>query len=247
MGERQPHVQRHQPGLGAGAQEGKDQDDGRKSAAAGAHVCERVAARAAGQQAEGQQQRERAEARHQDVDVARAGILGIMMVRHHQRPRRQRHELPGGEKAEGIVGQHNEVHAREEQRIEGQHASGRHLVPAVADGEQAGAGAAQVDHHKEECGECIHAKMRAGPRQSHRQSHGLWPTRVEKQVLTAGGQNAEAGEQADAVGHGRGDARSLNQPTENGCTQQDGDAPQCHPNLHSPPSPGTEPLACAAQ
>jgi hypothetical protein len=37
-------------------------------------------------------------------------------------------------------------------------------MAAVADGEQAGAGAAQIDDRKKERGERIHAKMRADPR-----------------------------------------------------------------------------------
>ena len=35
------------------------------------------------------------------------------MVRHHQRPGRQRHELPRDQKAECVVGQHDEIHAGE--------------------------------------------------------------------------------------------------------------------------------------
>ena len=60
-----------------------------------------------------------------------------MVVRHHQRPGGQRHELPGDEEGEGVVGQHDEVHAGEERRIEWQHAPRRFLVLAIADGEQA--------------------------------------------------------------------------------------------------------------
>ena len=57
--------------------------------------------------------------------------------------------------------------------IERQHPAGRRLVPAIADGEQAGAGAAEIHDHQKECGERVHAKMRAGPRQPDRQAHAL--------------------------------------------------------------------------
>ena len=59
-------------------------DGGRESGVA--HLSEGVAAVGTGQQAEGEQQREGAEARHDDIDVAGAQILARGVMRHHQRP-----------------------------------------------------------------------------------------------------------------------------------------------------------------
>ena len=55
-------------------------------------------------------------------------------------------------KREGIVGEHDEVHAGEKRRIERQHALRRFLVTAVAEREQARRGAAEIDHDEEERG-----------------------------------------------------------------------------------------------
>ena len=49
---------------------------------------EGVAAVGADQQTEGEQQRERAEARHDQVDVAGAGVVADLVVRHDQGPGR---------------------------------------------------------------------------------------------------------------------------------------------------------------
>ena len=40
----------------------------------------------AGEKAEGKQQRKRAEARHDEIDITSAEILPHLVVRHHQRP-----------------------------------------------------------------------------------------------------------------------------------------------------------------
>ena len=77
MRERQPDMQRHQAGLRAGADQREDQHQrgepgGRMRRADG---VEGVVAVRAGEQAEGEQQRERAEARHHQIDVAGAQVL----------------------------------------------------------------------------------------------------------------------------------------------------------------------------
>ena len=171
VGQRQPHVQRHQSGLGPGADQHEDQDDAGEGRRGGPDLGEGIAATTAGEQAEGQQQRERAEARHDDVDVTCAPVLGIGVVRHHQRPGRQRHELPGDEEGEGVVSQDDQVHAAEECRIERQHPAGRLLMLAIADGKQAGTGAAEVHHHQKERAERVHAVVRADPRQADGEPH----------------------------------------------------------------------------
>ena len=49
--------------------------------------------------------------------------------------------------------------------------------------------------------------------------------------------NAETGEQANAIHQLPGHARSLQERAQDGRAQQDGHAPQCHPDLHSPRLP----------
>ena len=79
MGERQPDMQRHETRLRAGADQGEDEDERGKSGGgvALADRVEGVSALRPGEQAEGEQQRERAEARHDQIDVAGAHVLGF--------------------------------------------------------------------------------------------------------------------------------------------------------------------------
>ena len=95
------------------------------------------------------------------------------MVRHDQRPRGQRHELPGDQKGEGVVGEHDQIHAGEKGREERQHPFRRSLVAAVTEREEAGAVRAEIDHDQEERRERIEAEMRADPRQPDRQCQAL--------------------------------------------------------------------------
>ena len=61
--------------------------------------------------------------------------------------------------------------------IERQHPAGRFLVRAIADGKQARAGAAEVDHGEKERGERIDAEMGADPWQSEGQPAATLPRR----------------------------------------------------------------------
>ena len=148
MRERQPDVQRHEPGLGAGTEQGEREH--RRGDVAGDGGALRIASNAyppsgPAKQAKGEQQRQRAEARHQQVDVARARVAALPVVRHDQRPRGERHELPGQQERECVVGQHDEIHAGEKGGKERQHATRLRLVPPVAEAVQARRGAAQID------------------------------------------------------------------------------------------------------
>ena len=69
------------------------------------------------------------------------------------------------EEAEGVVGEHHEVHAGEERRIERQHAHGRVLVAAMTEREQARRDSAKIDDHEKEGRKRVHAEMSAEPRQ----------------------------------------------------------------------------------
>src|SRR5581483_9797061 len=134
---------------------------------------EGVVAVVPGEQAEGEKQRQRAQARHQQIDVSGAEVLRLLVMRHHQRPGAKRHELPRNQKAESVVRQHDEIHRRQISRIERQHAMRRLFVPAIAKGVEARRGAADIDHHEEKSGERIDAKMSTQPRKTERQRYGM--------------------------------------------------------------------------
>ncbi|MEY9882092.1 hypothetical protein ABIA43_003626 [Bradyrhizobium sp. USDA 328] len=156
MGERQPSVQRHQAGLGAGAQQHEDHNHaGQRSGRMRGSDRIEIVTGAAREQAEGEQQRQRAETRHQKIDIAGADILDLPVMRHDHRPGGQRHEFPGDQEAEGIVCQHDDIHRCEIGGIERQHASGGVLVLAVTEREQARSDAAEINDDEEEGGQCI--------------------------------------------------------------------------------------------
>ena len=79
------------------------------------------------------------------------------MVGYDQCPRRERHELPGEQEDEGIVGDDHQIHRREKRRDKRQHALRRRFMPAVADRVEAGNGPAQIDDDEEESGQRIEA------------------------------------------------------------------------------------------
>ena len=133
--------------------------DGRKS----------VISRRSRQQAESQQQRERAEACHHEIDVTCLGVAGFAVVRHDQRPGSQRHEFPAQQIGKRIVRQHHQIHAGQKGGEEGQHAVRRRIVVAVAETIKACRRSSQIDDNKEKRGQRIQAEMGAKPRQSDRQ------------------------------------------------------------------------------
>ena len=126
MSGRQPGVERQQTRLGAGADQGQGEDQGGGEAAvlAVADCVEAVRPLRSGKQAEAEQQRCRAEAGHDEVEIGGAARFRLLVVGEHEHPGGERHELPGEQEAEGVVGQQDEVHAGEERRKEGENASG---------------------------------------------------------------------------------------------------------------------------
>ncbi len=188
------------------------------------HLAKGVRAQWSGEEPECQQQRERAEARHQNIDVAGAPILGIMMVREHERPRRQRHELPGDEKAEGIVGQQHSVHAGEEHRIERQHAAGPLLVAAIAERIEARSRGAEVDDGLEEQRQRVDTKTRADPRQPDRQRKRLGRSVVDEPRDGERGDEKANGE-ADRVDQGRRDRPPVDGDSQSSRSDENGNRP----------------------
>ena len=82
MGLGQPHVQRHDAGLGAEAEQREHEGDAAPSGGRlqRPHGVEAVIAGAGLQHTEAQQDRDRAEVRDQEVKVARAPDLGVAVV-----------------------------------------------------------------------------------------------------------------------------------------------------------------------
>ena len=88
VSEWQPGMQRHEPSLGSGADERErkhDCGDGWRRPG-GPNLGEGVMAFRAGHEAEGEEQHERAEARHQKIHIGCVDVLAQMMMRQHQRP-----------------------------------------------------------------------------------------------------------------------------------------------------------------
>ena len=168
-------MQRHQACLRARANQRQQQHDhaGDHVRMTGPHRRKSVVAARSRKQTERQQQRQRAEACHHEIDETGARILRSAMVGHHQRPGRQRHELPRDQEAERVVRQHDEVHAGEIGREERQHAKRRAFMPAIADAVEARRRAAEIDHHEKERGQRVDPEVRAEARQSDRQDHRL--------------------------------------------------------------------------
>ncbi len=189
VGQRQPDVQRHDPGLRPRARQRQQHRQrgrpfGRVQRADGG---EAVIARRPGQHPEGQQKANRAEARHQKVDPRRAPGRGLPVVGEHQHPGGHRHELPRHQEHEGVRRDQHEVHARDEERERRQHGSLGMPVPVtmpvrrplVSPAVEARGRRGEVDHHQEQRRQPVHRQMRAQPRQPHgqHQRRGLPPAR----------------------------------------------------------------------
>ena len=79
-----------------------------------AHVGERVVAGVGLQHAEAQQDRDRADVRDQQVEVAGALDLGDAVVGGDEEERGERHHLPAHHEGVGVVGEQHHRHRREE-------------------------------------------------------------------------------------------------------------------------------------
>ena len=88
MRQRQPDMQRHQTGFGAGADQGKHENGGcgSRRKLPGADVGEGITAVGTCEQSEHEQQREGAETRHDQIDVSGTHVVGHAVMRHDQRP-----------------------------------------------------------------------------------------------------------------------------------------------------------------
>jgi hypothetical protein len=112
----QPHVQRHQPGLGAEAEH--RQAEGEARARCGqlgrAHRVEGELPAAALQHAEAEQDRDRPDVREQQVEETGGADLGDAVLGRDEEIRGQRHRFPADHERVGVVGEQHQRHAGEE-------------------------------------------------------------------------------------------------------------------------------------
>jgi hypothetical protein len=206
--ERQPDMQRDEAGLRArtGERQHENQGGRERLRVVRADRLERVVALGPCKHAEGEQQGQRAEGRHDQIDVAGAGIFRRGVVGHHQRPGRQRHELPGHQKRKGVIRQHDQVHAGEIGRKIWQHPQWSGLVPAIAEGVEACQRTAQVGNDEKECRQRIQAKVRTQPGQADRQGQDR-RRGAGQQLPQPRAKPPERGQQACAVDQGGAEGR----------------------------------------
>ena len=225
VGERQPGMQRHEASLRAGADQHKNENERDKRWRVLA-VADRVEGESSvwpGEQSEGEQKRERAEARHDEIDIARAQILTHLIMRHHQRPGGERHELPGEQEGEGIIGDDHEGHACEEQRIEWQYALRRRFMPPEAERVKARRAPADIDHHEEERRECVETEMRADPGKAERQGQGLCRRQPDQRV-EADHKSHGSDRQRCAIDQVAAEGRAVKQKRKRRNDEKDGDS-----------------------
>ena len=97
--------------------------------------------------------------------------------------------------SEGIVGEDDELKGGDEERIEGKDPRGLGFVAAVADGEDARRGGAEIDDEEKEGGERVEPEMPAEPGQAERQDERCGRGRE-------GGKREDRGEAGDEGGGG---------------------------------------------
>ena len=210
-----------------------------------ANGVEGIIAVGAGEQAEGEQQRQRAEARHQQIDVAGAHVLADPMMRDHQRPGGERHEFPRHQEAEGVVRHDDEVHGGEIGGIERQHALRGVLVAAIAEREQARRSAAEIDHHQEKCRQRVDAEMRAQPGQAERQGDGGGRIGISEQAEQRDHAQRQRDDQAGAIDHAGAARRGAERDRDGGQDHQRRHAVKRVDDHHLSRTPRPPPLLAA--
>ena len=172
MGERQPRVQWREARLGARADQRRDEHETRHIGRArrGPQAREGKIARATGKPGEGQQERHRADRRHDEIDMPGVAIGGVVVARHHQRPGRQRHQFPEKQKGIDVVGDQNEIHRRREGRKQGLHAGRQFMVAIETEAVNRRRGDADIDDQAEKGGKRVEPQAQARGGQAERQN-----------------------------------------------------------------------------
>ncbi len=136
-----------------------------------AHRVEREQPGAALQDAEAQQDRDRADVRHQQVQEAGAADLRNAVLGGHQEVRRQGHGLPRDHERVGVVGQQDEPHAGKEEVVlqPEQPRCGALALAEVTGSEQRHADGGAAEQHQEDPREIVQPDVHRQVRQSDRQ------------------------------------------------------------------------------
>ena len=147
------------------------------------------------------------------------------MVRHHQRPRGERHEFPRPQEGESVIRQNYQIHPRKERREKRQHALRLGLVPTVANAVETCCRASQIDNEEEERSKRIQSEMGAEPRQSERQRQIHSDKSAANKVDQDSGEKQGRACRRRTVNDGRRPVRPDNGDSQHGCSQQCGDQP----------------------
>ena len=176
----QPHVQGHEtrlrPKPGKREKKRRRRPGGRQVRRA--HRIEGELPTAALQHAEGEQDRDRSQMSHEQVDEAGATDLGDAVLRGHEEVGRERHQLPGHHEAIGVVGEQYPAHAGEEQVVlqAEQSRRGPLTLPEIAPGKHRDAGGRGSEEQKEEARERIEPQMERQVGETQRQNEPLGAT-----------------------------------------------------------------------
>ena len=169
----QPGVQGQDSGLAPESDQGQKERDGRPARGRRhlPHGLKAVVAAAALQRAEAKQDRDRAEVRHQEVEIARAADLRVSMITGDQEVGRQRHRLPAHHEEVGVVGQQQQRHAGKEQVVVKALQPGRRAFAfaEVAAREQRHPGRHRTEQQQEECGQGVETGVERQVGQAQRQ------------------------------------------------------------------------------
>ena len=172
-----PDVQRKDSRLGAEAEERQQERAGgpERREVLRAHVGEGVVAGVGLQHAEAEQDRDGADVRDEQVEVAGAPDLGDAVVGRDQEERGERHHLPRDHEGVGVVGEQHQRHAGEEEVVvQAQEPRRRALAAAeVAAGENGDARAREAQQGQEEGGQRVQAQVEGQVRQADREHGGL--------------------------------------------------------------------------
>ena len=171
----------------------------------GANGGKFVISRRPRQEAEGQQQCQRPEARHDEVDVASLGVARFTVVRHDQRPGNQRHEFPTKQIRKRVTRQHHKIHSCQKGGEEGQHALRRLLMMTVTETIEACRGPSEIDDDEKKRSQPVEAEMSTKPRQSDWKGQIGGVRRTAKQPVDGPNQRNRRRGQRRAIDNGRGD------------------------------------------